>query len=69
MPDLLSIKYFVIREGGKKKEISDDEKKKLTEPSDKYALDQILKKRSKRKLRKSLYAHYTHNIFTTCVCV
>ena len=39
MPDLKSIKYFVIREGGKKKEISEDEKKKLTEPSDKYAQD------------------------------
>ena len=37
MPDLISIKYFVIQEGGKKKQISEDEKKKLTEPCDKYA--------------------------------
>ena len=40
MPDLISIKYFVIQEGGKeKKEISEDEKKKLTELYDKNAQD------------------------------
>ena len=39
MIDVIPIKYFIIQEEGKKKEISEDERKKLTEQYDKYAQD------------------------------